>query len=295
MRLFETIVTVDWSASATPARGSDSLWIGVLDVASGATVASVENPPTRREALDRLVELVEGRPDQRVLIGFDFAFGYPVGLAAALGLDGEPWRAIAGLVAELLTDGPRNANNRFAVAAELNRRLALPAGGPFWGCPAGEAGPHLQPRKPPPGPLVEWRAVEARLRAGGRRPFSGWQLAYAGSVGGQALTGLAALAALERQPALAGRWLRWPFDTGFALDPIADRRDAVVVAEVWPSLFDVVVSPGEVRDAAQVRAVCAEIAAADADGRLLGWMAPVLDAATAAAALAEEGWVLGVS
>jgi hypothetical protein len=41
--------------------------------------------------------------------------------------------------------------------------------------------------------------------------------------------------------------------------------------------------------------VCAEIAAADADGRLLGWMAPVLDAATAAAALAEEGWVLGVS
>lgn len=292
--LFDRIVMVDWSARAVPARGRDSLWIASLDRSAASRRPLVVNPATRRAAIEHIIELADSCRG-RVLVGFDFSFGFPCGFAAALGLGGVPWRATSDLVAALLVDGPDNANNRFDVAAELNCRLAWPGGGPFWGCPTGHGDAHLEPRKPPPGPLPELRLVEQRLRRAGMRPFSNWQLAYAGSVGSQVLTGLGALDLIEQHPALSPRWVRWPFDTGFTTASIEVRPDAVVAAEVWPATFDVVVGVGEVRDEAQVRTVCVELDAADVDGRLAGWLAPELDAPTAAVALAEEGWTLGVS
>jgi hypothetical protein len=91
--IFDRYVIVDWSASSRPRVGKDSVWVCVLD-ADGRI--SAENPPTRRKAEliihDALRHLVaEG---QCVLVGFDFPYGYPAGLAALLGLAGPPWLAV---------------------------------------------------------------------------------------------------------------------------------------------------------------------------------------------------------
>src|SRR4051812_10657116 len=81
IRRFETYIVVDWSGAAVPRRGADSIWIGRRG-ADGAE--RVENPATRSEAERRLVELL--RDERSVLVGFDFPFAYPAGLAARLGL-----------------------------------------------------------------------------------------------------------------------------------------------------------------------------------------------------------------
>ena len=67
-----------------------------------------------------------------------------------------------------------------------------------------------------------------------------------------------------------------------------------MVAEVWPSLFEIDWSTDPIRDAAQVRATARWLADTDASGCLDGFFAPGLDADLAAAVVAEEGWVLGV-
>ena len=52
--------------------------------------------------------------------------------AARLGLSGPPWRALWGEIADRIEDHADNRNNRFEVAAALNRRLSGD-GFPFWG------------------------------------------------------------------------------------------------------------------------------------------------------------------
>ena len=117
--------------------------------------------------------------------------------------------------------------------------------------------------------------------------MSVWQLMGVGSVGSQSLT---AIPVLDRLVAAGdGRVGVWPLTTG--LDVPRTRPGDVVVTEVWPTAFDPPVPAGTVRDAAQVAHVAAELAAADADGRLRRWFAPVV--ADPAPVVGEEGWVLG--
>ena len=97
MATFDVHVVVDWSAAGTPKRGRDSIWC------ASAGVDRVPNPinlPTRFEAAAFLDDLITSQPGRRILIGFDFPFGYPSGTATALGLTGAPWRATW----DLLTD-----------------------------------------------------------------------------------------------------------------------------------------------------------------------------------------------
>ena len=165
------------------------------------------NLSTRFEAAAFLDDLITSQPGRRILIGFDFPFGYPSGTATALGLTGTPWRATWDLLTDLITDDRRNANNRFEVAAGLNGRLGAPHG-PFWGCPASRQQPGLRSTKSPfSGPLAEYRVCERQLRADGWRPFSVWQLSYPGGVGGQALVGIPVLASRLRTHAPPGRGL----------------------------------------------------------------------------------------
>ena len=63
-------------------------------------------------------ELTRGR---RLLIGFDFPFGYPAGTAARLGLRGLAWRNLWQTLEDRIADGKDNRNNRFDVAESLNR------------------------------------------------------------------------------------------------------------------------------------------------------------------------------
>lgn len=314
--MFDRFVVVDWSANSTPKVGRDSIWIAVhgrTRVGQGdghAGEMSVTNLPTRGAAEAFLVELFEGDRTATTLLGVDFSLGYPAGTAAALGLHGAPWSAMWTLLADRITDDDRNVNNRFVVAAELNDRLT---GGPapFWGCPPSAASRHLTTTKPasgksaavtPPttelatskpaalGVLPPFRAVENVLRAQGHRPFSSWQLLGAGAVGSQSLVGIPRLHGLRRR--LPDRMHIWPFTTGFRTPTLVDG--AIVVAEVWPSMLDVGDIGDRVRDAVQVSATARWLADADTAGALDELFSPALSPEVTSAAIAEEGWVLGV-
>jgi len=285
MPLFQRYVMVDWSAASRPTRGKDSIWIGA---ARPGQTTTVENIATRFEARARLHRLAADAlgAGERLLIGVDFPFGYPAGVARHV--TGQPnaltlWRWIAAR----LRDAPDNANNRFEVAGAINR--LYPGTGPFWGRPAAWDHPDI--------PVTE----KARSRAGhpperrladltAKGAKTVWQLAYAGAVGSQVLTGLPALLALRDDPELAPHMAIWPFETGLA----APRRP-ITLAEIYPSLLPP--DPGEaVKDAGQVRAVADWLAGLDRDDALAPLFAGPAGASAAErrAIVTEEAWILGL-
>src|SRR5256885_1678705 len=133
--MFDSFVIVDWSAASQPKTGRDSIWICAVD--RDGVERLVENPQTRHNAKNLLRELLSDAMarGERVLLGFDFPFGYPAGFAQRLGLHhAPPWRAVWDEIAARLKDAENNNNDRFTVAAEFNRRVSNRAF-PFWGCP----------------------------------------------------------------------------------------------------------------------------------------------------------------
>lgn len=294
--LFDAYLMVDWSAAAQPQVGEDSIWIYHLRRERGQlNEAARINPPTRIEACARLLTLLLDnlKAGLSTLAGFDFPFGYPQGFAARLHLTGSPWRSVWELLAERIKDGPKNANNRFDVAEELNRQICgQPA--PFWGLPRGEAKQFLQSRyhrlHEPLG-LAEKRLVESRIT--GPQPV--WKLVGVGAVGSQALTGIPVVDRLRNHPSLARASVVWPFETG--LRPPPGGKDAsIVFAEIYPSLVRSIPQAGEVKDEAQVRTIAWHFAKLDEAGRLASLFAgdPDLPEEARARVEAEEGWILGV-
>lgn len=282
MTLFDRYVVVDWSAAARPRTGVDSVWIAVLDP-DGETVLS--NPPTRAAAEASLQELVDDAGGARTLLAVDASLGYPSGSAAWFGLAGEPaWRAWWDELAAAIVDDEANRNNRFEVAAELNRRGG--GSGPFWGRPHTRDLANLTATKPAMFPVPEYRLAEVALRRDGRRPASCWQLLGVGSVGSQTLMLVPILRRLVERPGVEV----WPFTTG--LDVPAVAAGVTVVTETWPSAFDIDPSAHAVRDAAQVDGVAHRIRTADRSGALSSWFAPSLAEDQRMQVEREEGWVL---
>lgn len=209
MKGFDRYVAVDWSARAKPAPekpSKDAIWIGWEDEALYCR--------TRCEAEGALGALLTGR--QRVLLGFDFAFGYPDWAMRRLG----GWRRAWALIERMEKAGL----DRFGAAGELNRRLGVPA---FWGGA-------LSARRMAQG-IVEKRRCEA-AQPGVQSPFKLWG---AGSVGSQTLTGIPVAERLRRRFGAAV----WPFED------VTGAR--VVFAEVWPRLAPP--GRGDVLDEQQVR------------------------------------------
>src|ERR1051325_3015336 len=79
--MFDSFVIVDWSAASQPKMGRDSIWICAVDRDGAERL--VENPRTRHSAKNLLGELLSDATarSERVLLGFDFPFGYPAGFA----------------------------------------------------------------------------------------------------------------------------------------------------------------------------------------------------------------------
>ena len=296
--MFDLVVMVDWSASSTPKTGADSIWIGGLDAATGEVTC--ENARTRRQAEQRLRDVLVAHPDRRILVGFDIAYAYPSGVAPCVHPRGD-WRGVWEHLAGVIEDDERNSNNRFAVAAALNAALG-PGPGPFWGCPPSRASSTLDPRRvhavpiaSPGGPILERRLTEQRLLDRRLRPSSTFQLYGNGCVGSQTLVGIPVLHRLVGDPALRDRTEVWPFTTGLVADPTGGRPDTIVHAEVWPSLLPVDRTLHGVKDAAQVIGLCRHLAALDRDGRLSTLFAPPVPSEALARVLREEGWILGVT
>ena len=190
-------------------------------------------------------------------------------------------------LADRVTDGEGNANDRFAVAADINARFPG-VEGPLWGLPPGRSVPGVAATKPPAMPegIAERRAAERLVPS--TSPV--WKLAYTGAVGSQTLLGIAALERWRRGPDV-GSLAVWPFETRFA--DALDRP--VTLAEIYPSLFPIAAEEGEVRDAAQVRTLAEGFATLDAADALRPHLAGPSDPAVREAALVEEGWIMGVS
>jgi hypothetical protein len=291
--LFDAYLMVDWSAGSKPKTGPDSVWYCLLEPAEGRLFTT--NPSTRQEACEEirghLVDLVSrGR---RVLIGFDFPYGFPRGTGARLGFSGGPaWRVMWDELSLLVEDGADNQSNRFGVAADMNGGMTTgPA--PFWGCPPSQSGPFLHPKKPQPWPkdIPEFRWADRAVSG----PKSIWQLYGAGSVGSQALLGIPRLAALLDDPALHSVSHVWPFESaGVAPVVPASGTPFLLHAEIYPSL--VPPSPfEETKDAAQVRALAEYFARLDDEGDLgAAFDLSALSPESIQAAVSEEGWILGV-
>jgi hypothetical protein len=291
-RLFQAYIAVDWSAAAKPAAGANSIWIGVLkrNVRLQLTYEG-HNPYTRADAATLLDNILADlrRKSERVLIGFDFPLGFPQGAAAALKLDGAPWRATLDFVAANIKDRPDNANNRFQVAAMMNRIMSN-GPFPFWGCPPNDALTTLSTKKTRQhgeGDVPEHRITERAAKC--TSPV--WKLYTTGSVGSQALTGMPIVSRLRNKNA---DFRIWPFETGWkplTRDDVADV--AGVIAEIYPSSIPVTVQGNEPKDAAQVRAMCEHYAALDEKGALAALFGPAKDDPRRDIVEREEGWILG--
>ncbi len=286
MTLFDVYIAVDWSAAKTPGRGTGTIWIARRRRDETATV---ENPVTRAAATDRVRELIDAAADtgDRVLVGFDFAYGYPSGFADAVTPGrAPPWRRVWDELDRLVVDEHDNRNNRHSVAAGLNDRLGRAT---FWG--SGDA--KLPATKPRAMPLPELRLVERELRRHGAHPKAVWQLSYAGSVGSQTLLGIPRVRSLRDDSRLAPLSAVWPFETGFSVP--TDTQ--IVHAEIYPTIGAAGARLHDVADAHQVLSTVALWWELDRDGslgRLFG-PPPGLDDAEAAIVSREEGWILGAS
>jgi hypothetical protein len=196
-----------------------------------------------------------------------------------------------------MKDKPDNSNNRFALAAMMNRRMS---GGPFpfWGCSKKDELATLsikKTREHGKGDVPEYRAAEeVALAAKKGRPQPVWKIAYAGAIGGQTMTGIPAIERLrEKFPALK----IWPFEIPLGKldeETLGDTR--IVVAEVLPQFNASRPEATEIRDEAQVRSICEGLAERDANGKLGALFAgeASLKDSQKASASAEEGWILGI-
>ena len=292
---FDRYITVDWNASKSPTRKpEDSIWVYVLD--ADGTPSKPKNLRTRgaaeNEVRSALRDSVARR--KRVLVSFDFAYGYPARFASALDLRGESWQAIWHyLLTEVQDDAVTNMNNRFRVADAINRQLGHPV---FWG-----QDPYQPPllNLPRRGDrygdalqklgLAKYRAVEQVIcNTRGTDAKTVWQLWGRGVVGSQTLTGIPVLARLLHDEDLAPVSAVWPFQV--QVPDLPPGRPAVIHAEMFPSLFDIHVLPDQSKDEAQVMYVADKFR----DHDRLGTLGELFAAAASDPVSAEEGWILGV-
>lgn len=281
--LFDRFVIIDWSASNKATSGADSIWVADSHQAT-------RNISTRAATITHIRTILDDclHKGARLLIGWDFAFGYPVGFADALGLSG--WQGVWDYLSDRIEHKPDNQSNRFDVAARINRSLGNQSG-PFWGylgkdCPDG-----LSPKRYPDGIKRPWpferfdylRQIERHVPSAS--PV--FKLAYTGSVGSQALLGIPRLNHLRRS--FPDEIAIWPFETGFANNLCAP----VVFTEIYPSAH-AVPDGTDVKDKRQVEAVLRDFSAWNETGTLQEKLnAPSLSGKLRQTVLREEGWVVG--
>lgn len=345
--IFDTYVMVDWSARNKPTRiepKEDAIWWAVQTSAdswkhrerNGAVLSDrlehgVFYERTRSDLVTHLSAFVshEVEAGRRVLLGFDFAFGYPKRFLDVIreACDDFPpcdptamsafsmWKWLSGHIEDDRSN-KKNDNNRFDVAERMNQYVAKKCDvpGPFYGSGMElKKSPYKQARgKEDPWPIKEFgfdRKRTTDVLAVGAQEI--WKLSGVGSVGSQALLGIPRLhdflECLRAKHGLAdGRCSVWPFDMlsdghGLATSlPKIVGEPYVVVAEIYPSL----ITRGRcdpIPDRSQVLENAKAFETLDARGQL----APLFDLRTVRdndgrevdldqSTILEEGWILGV-
>lgn len=286
MALFTHYIAVDWSAGNNPKLGKDSIWIS--EDSSDKGHVGLWNVRTRYEAMKSIEWRLRYaiRSKQRLLVGFDFAFGYPTGFAKAL-TDEANWRSVWNWLAEAVVDSPKNQSNRYEVAGQMNSIIGLESG-PFWGHPHQHTYDNLGPKKPTEKPsfFSLFREIEKKLPDA----KSVFQLAYNGAVGSQTILGIASLSRLISNLELSEHIAVWPYETRIGID----LGMPIILAEIYPSSHKVDRDIHDVLDAAQVRAVSRDMANWDRTDVMIEKLnIGDLSAKQKARITSEEGWILG--
>ncbi|WP_157501458.1 hypothetical protein [Lewinella sp. 4G2] len=300
MQPFDHFLVIDWSSRSKPSPAKpakDAIWVAE-GPAEGRTVTKYFRTRAECQTYVRRRLRYLHKKKHRVLVGWDFAFGYPKGFAKALRLGKKaPWPSIWKLLNSLIRDKKDNANNRFTVGGDLNRRITG-GSGPFWGVPAGQSGVFLGSKKDFTYPvknkrvsLKERRLVE--LRAPKMQPP--WKLAYTGSVGGQSLLGIPRLCQLVNDEQLQENTRVWPFQTDFDRD-LPAVGPLILHAEIYPSMLSLP-KKDKIVDREQVRTYLKWLRSSQQSEKLTGILAAPTDLTEKERkqAVRHEGWVLGVA
>ncbi len=316
MPLFDRYVMVDWSGgNSRRSNRKDAIWIAHGD--RTAATPTTMSPPSRSEAEKAVRELVApfaaSKKPQRVLVCFDFAYGYPKGFASCLGVVSPargvpPWRRVWQYLAIAVRDDlrmraggkPSNKNNRFEVADVINRHLSPSTGplGPFWCLFKPGSQEHI-PQGQPQIPFVTRsgpRIRSERLTDVRAQSDTAFRLFGTGSVGSQILTGIPRVARLRFDPALSSTSRVWPFETGWAAgDNWLTGTIRILYAEIYPSVREPLADA--IKDRGQVRAMwrwAHELDIRDElqdEFRIPNGVAP--GSADDRTIRREEGWILG--
>jgi molybdopterin molybdotransferase len=266
---FDTFVVIDWSGGndtgANPRK--DAIWAGVTRNGQSQDPVYLRN---RTVAEAWIVDLIraELEAERRVMIGFDFPFGYPAGFAEALTGYTDPLVLWDWFEARI-EDSPE-ANNRFDLAAEMNLGLGDGAG-PFWfnGLPNRDIPGLPRTKDGYANQFPEKRQAETRAKGA----FSCWQMGGVGAVGSQVFMGLPVLSRLRKR--FHGQVNVWPFE---------QLKRPVAFVEVWPSLTVGDAPDGMIKDAWQVQEMARQMSGLSdaALTEMLDVYAP------------EEGWIFGL-
>ena len=264
---FDRFAMLDWSSGRDtgPRPRKDAIWLGI----NGEEAKAPQYLRNRQLAEVALADLIDDTLTRgaRLFLAVDFTFGYPRGFARAVTGSNDPF-ALWAYFADRIEDSPKD-NNRFDVAGEINRRFG--GKGPFWGNPlkrdiAGLA----RNKKDYDNPFPERRLCEQEAKGA----FTCWQLAGAGAVGAQVLTGLPVL-----------HRLRLRFPNQIAVWPFEPLSRPIAVVETWPTLINPAVhAAGGIRDAEQVRLMA----------RAFSALPPETLAQMLAVNAPEEGWIAGL-
>ncbi|WP_375230897.1 molybdenum cofactor synthesis domain-containing protein [Roseobacter sp. S98] len=256
---------VDWSGGNDrgPRPCADAIWACVARGGRSEEPVYLRNRTVAEEWLTDFLT-AERAAGRSVFAGFDFPFGYPQGFCRSITGSDDPLELWAWLE-DRIEDAP-DANNRFDLAAEMNRTLG--GTGPFW-ANALKRDIEGLPRnlKNYANPFPDRRSAETEATGA----FTCWQLAGAGAVGSQVLMGLPVLERLRRKFGAAV----WPFQ-------VLDAGIAFV--EIWPSLTLGAAPDGMIKDAWQVRETA----------RMFSLVPPGRLAAMLDVDAPEEGWILGL-
>jgi hypothetical protein len=313
MPIFHSYIMTDWSGGNGRLRNRpNAIWVAYGEIK--AEYPETTSPSSRTEATELISCLLWKAVGEkrRVLVCFDFAYGYPKGFATALqaadGLADVPWKDVWQYLGDCVEDDvgtpphshPTNRSNRFDVANQINSMISISpqAAGPFW-CAASGAYlniPQRRPRQPyetAQGNLVKSERL-ADERAESDTPF---RLFGNGSVGSQSLTGIPRLHSLRNDDRFKTTSAVWPFETGWAAGDTWLRPETLIVhAEIYPSVREP--EPDTIKDRGQVRAMWKWARELDQEDNL--WPKFSLPMAIEAGSKAditirsEEGWILGL-